>query len=107
MVRRPTRDEAKQTAKAAGHVPARRLVLTPASEIEPEPVVWAWEDDGAGRIPAGSVGLFAGREGTGKSSFLIWLAARITRGELPGSLDSPRAVIYVAVEDSWKYTIVP
>jgi len=87
---------------------ARRLVLTPASEIEPEPVVWAWEDDGAGRIPAGSFGLAAGREGTGKSSFLIWLAARITAGTLPGSLHGvPRGVIYVAVEDSWKYTIVP
>jgi hypothetical protein len=92
-------------ADSAG--PARRLVLTPASEIEPEPVVWAWEDEGAGRIPAGSVGLFAGREGTGKSSFLIWLTAKITTGTLPGSLTSPRPVIYVAVEDSWKYTIVP
>lgn len=82
-------------------------MLTPASRIEPEPVIWAWEDDGAGRIPAGSLGLAAGREGTGKSSFLIWLAARITTGTLPGSLSGPRAVIYVAVEDSWKYTIVP
>ena len=86
----------------------RKLVLTPASEIEPEPVVWAWEDDGAGRIPAGSLGLFAGREGTGKSSFLIWLSAQITKGTLPGSFKGgPRGVIYVAVEDSWKYTIVP
>ena len=88
--------------------PARRLVLTPASEIEPEPVVWAWEDNNAGRIPAGSFGLFAGREGTGKSSFLIWKAAQITKGELPGAFKGePRPVIYVAVEDSWKYTIVP
>jgi hypothetical protein len=88
--------------------PARRLVLTPASAIEPEPVVWAWEDGGYGRIPAGSVSLFAGREGTGKSCFLIWMAAKITRGELPGSFRSrPRAVIYVAVEDSWRFTIVP
>ncbi len=63
----------------------RKLVLTRASDIEPEPVVWAWEDDGAGRIPAGSLGLAAGREGTGKSSFLIWMAARITMGTLPGS----------------------
>jgi hypothetical protein len=87
---------------------ARRLILTPASEIEPEPVIWAWEDDGYGRIPAGSFGLFAGREGTGKSSFLIRMAAKITRGELPGSFKgTPRSVIYVAVEDSWKYTIVP
>jgi hypothetical protein len=86
---------------------SRELVLTPASEIEPEPVVWAWEDNGYGRIPAGSLGLAAGREGTGKSSFLIWMAARITTGTLPGSLTAPRGVIYVAVEDSWKYTIVP
>jgi DnaB-like helicase N terminal domain/AAA domain len=87
----------------------RRLILTPASEIEPEPVIWAWDDDGeAGRVPAGSLGLFAGREGTGKSSFLIWMAAKVTTGTLPGSwYGKPRAVIYVAVEDSWKFTIVP
>lgn len=89
--------------------PARRLVLTPASQIEPEPVIWAWEDDdGYGRIPAGSFGLFAGREGTGKSSNLIWMAARITRGELAGAFSGrPLPVIYVASEDSWKYTIAP
>jgi hypothetical protein len=89
--------------------PARRLVLTPASAIVPEPVVWGWEDDdGNGRIAAGTVNLFAGREGTGKSSCLIWKAAKITRGELPGSFyGQPRPVIYSALEDSWKYTIVP
>lgn len=93
--------------------PGRRLVLTAASEIEPEPVVWAWhhEDDltgGSGRIPLGSLSVAAGREGTGKSSFGIWLAAMITRGTLPGSLyGTPHAVIYAAVEDSWKYTLVP
>jgi hypothetical protein len=86
----------------------RRLVLTPASEIAPEPVVWAWEQFGQGRIPAASLGLFAGREGTGKSSALIWLAAQVTRGELPGAFKgAPRAVIYVTFEDSWKFTIVP
>jgi hypothetical protein len=86
----------------------RKLILTRASEIEIEPVVWAWEDEGQGRIPAGSFGLFAGREGTGKSSFLIWLSARITTGTLPGMLwGKPKSVIYVAVEDSWKYTIAP
>jgi len=106
--RTPGPDEAKRAAAAAGEVPARRLVLTPASAITPEPVVWAWEDNGQGRMPSGSLGLFAGREGTGKSSFLIWKAAKITRGELPGAFKGdPRAVIYVAVEDSWKYTIVP
>jgi hypothetical protein len=99
----PTGDSAP-TAAPNG----RRLVLTPASQITPEPVVWAWEQFGQGRIPAGSVGLFAGREGTGKSSFLIWLAAQVTRGELPGAFKGdPRPVIYVTFEDSWKFTIVP
>jgi AAA domain len=95
-------------AAGSDDTPRRQLILTPASAIEPEPVVWAWEDEGKGRIPAGSLGLFAGREGTGKSSFLIWMAAQITTGRLPGSFyGRPRGVIYVAVEDSWRYTIVP
>lgn len=86
----------------------RRLILTAAAEIEPEPVVWAWEDESGGRIPSGSLGLAAGREGTGKSSYGIWLAAKVTTGQLEGALKGrPGAVIYVAVEDSWKFTIVP
>ena len=102
----PAAEDAESPPTAAQN--GRKLVLTPASEIAPEPVVWAWEQFGQGRIPAGSVGLFAGREGTGKSSFLIWLAAQVTRGELPGAFKGdPRPVIYVTFEDSWKFTIVP
>ncbi|MFF2331850.1 MULTISPECIES: AAA family ATPase [unclassified Streptomyces] len=88
--------------------PRRQLRLTRASDIEPEPVVWAWLDDGEGRVPAGALSVAAGREGTGKSSFGMWMAAHVTRGTLPGSFHGrPRAVFYVAVEDSWKQTIVP
>ncbi|WP_158642422.1 AAA family ATPase [Actinomadura sp. WAC 06369] len=88
--------------------PGGRIRLTPASQIQPRPVVWAWEDDGHGRIPAGSLISAAGREGTGKSSFGIWLASEITRGTLPGTLyGQPRQVVYVAVEDSWSHTLVP
>lgn len=87
----------------------RRIKLTPASAIEPEPVIWAWEpEQGAGRIPAGALTLAAGREGTGKSSFGIWLAARLSCGELPGTFyGRPRNVFYAAVEDSWSRTLVP
>ena len=108
MTGSPSPDEARRAAAEAGEVPPRRLVLTPASQIQPEPVVWGWEDAGYGRIAAGSLSLFAGREGTGKSSCLIWLAAKITTGKLGGSFfGTPRSVIYLAVEDSWKYTIRP
>lgn len=88
--------------------PPRRARITWATEIEPEPVVWAWEDGGEGRIPAGSLSVAGGREGTGKSSFGIWMSAHASRGTLPGSFSgTPRKVFYVALEDSWKYTLVP
>ena len=86
----------------------RRARITWADRIEPEPVVWAWRQDGHGRIPAGALSMAAGREGTGKSSFAVWLTAQITQGTLPGSYaGQPWRVFYVAVEDSWKHTLVP
>ncbi len=88
--------------------PSRELKVTWADRIEPEPVDWAWQDNGQGRIPAGALCIAAGREGTGKSSFGIWQAAQITRGTLPGIFyGQPRNVFYVAVEDSWAHTLVP
>jgi len=61
-----------------------------------------------GRIACGMVSIAAGREGTGKSSFGIWLSAKITRGTLPGAhYGTPKHVFYLATEDSWKYTLVP
>lgn len=88
--------------------PMRSLLITPASAIEPEPVEWAWLDSGEGRVPAGAMTVAAGREGTGKSSFGMWMASEITQGTLQGAFHGkPRAVFYVAVEDSWKQTIVP
>jgi hypothetical protein len=52
--------------------------------------------------------LVAGREGTGKSSMILERAARLTRGDLDGVHRlTPRSVVIVAAEDSWKHTIVP
>lgn len=86
----------------------RRGQVTWADTITMRPVVWAWTDDGEGRIPTGSLSIAAGREGTGKSTFGIWLAAQITRGTLHGNLHGkPRNVLYVAVEDSWAHTLAP
>ncbi len=79
-------------------------MLTAASEIEPLPVYWLWDM----RIPEGELALVAGPEGLGKSLIVFWLAARISRGELPGEfLGKPRGVLVCATEDSWKHTIVP
>src|SRR6266851_8041651 len=82
----------------------RRVRLTPASAIPMRPVRWLWD----GRIPAGAITLLPGREGIGKSLALAWLAARLTRGQLPGlHYGTARPVIYAATEDSWGHTIAP
>jgi predicted ATP-dependent serine protease len=87
---------------------SRRLQITWADTITPEPVRWGWIHHDQGRIALGSLAVAAGREGCGKSQFGIWLAAQITNGTLPGLLfGKPRRVLIVATEDSWKHTIVP
>jgi AAA domain len=87
---------------------SRRLQITWADTITPEPVRWGWIHHDQGRMALGSLAVAAGREGCGKSQFGIWLAAQITNGTLPGLLfGKPRRVLIVATEDSWKHTIVP
>jgi hypothetical protein len=86
----------------------RRARVTWAHTIPPKLPDWLWTIKGRGRIPKGSLVLVAGREGTGKSSFGIWLAAQLTKGNLSGCLKGERRrILYVAVEDSWQYTLVP
>lgn len=87
---------------------ARRIVLTPASSIKPRRVRWGWKDGEYGRCPVGEMTLIPGREGVGKSLFLAWLIANITRGTLPGEFyGKPRPVLYSTAEDSWEHTVAP
>lgn len=86
---------------AADH---RQVVLIAAADITPEPTTWTW----AGRMPTGALCLIAGPEGTGKTTVGYWLAARVTRGQLPGvHAGVSRDVLIAATEDSWARTIVP
>jgi hypothetical protein len=81
-----------------------RVLLTQASSIAMKGVRWLYR----GRIPHGMVTLLAGREGIGKSTVWADLAARLTRGTLPGRYEGkPQSVIVCATEDSWSHTIVP
>ena len=129
----PTDDEYSNSEQPkAEPKPPRRWKVTLAKNIPPEPVTWAWTGDPEdsqedsvdsslkpwnvgnlpeeswGRIPAGTISIAAGPEGVGKSSFAIWFAAKVSNGTLPGAwYGKPRMVLYCAVEDSWKHTIVP
>jgi len=94
---------------------ARRMILTPASEIPIRRTRWLWDTTpegqpptSHGRIPMYSLTIAAGGAGIGKSQFAGWLAAHVTKGTLPGELNGkPRCVIYAATEDSWSQTIAP
>ncbi len=81
-----------------------RIRLTPASSFAIRGVKWVWEN----RMPVGALTLIPGREGVGKSTFLAWMAAAITRGQLPGMhFGTAKSVLYSASEDAWEYTIAP
>lgn len=85
--------------------------LSDSDDVACVPADQTWtppEVETNGRIACGMVSIAAGREGSGKSSFGIWLTAKITRGTLPGAhYGRPRKVFYLATEDSWQHTLVP
>lgn len=68
------------------------------------PFRWAWED----RLLLGYINLLVGDEGVGKGTFLAWLIARLTLGELPGDLyGTPARVLIVGDEDGFDNVTVP
>jgi hypothetical protein len=87
----------------------RQIQWQTAAEIKDAVPVWAWEYDGKGRIQLGTLALFAGRPGAGKSTAARWFAAQATRGLLEGRWhDQPQQVAYIATaEESTRYTITP
>ena len=104
MTKTPTPDEVKRAAEEAAREAEPRLRITPVSKIPVKATEWLWDQ----RIPLGALTLLPGREGTGKSTFGAWLAARVTKGELPGVYEGiPKSVFYVATEDDWSRTIAP
>lgn len=98
------REQAGATIEGRPDARKSRLRLTPASSFRIRGVKWVWEN----RMPVGALTLIPGREGVGKSTFLAWMTAAITRGELPGMYhETPKSVLYSASEDAWEYTIAP
>jgi AAA domain len=71
-----------------------------ASQLQVRPVEWLWP----GRVPQGGLTVLAGEPGLGKSLLSIWLASRLSRGEL-GS--SPAASLLLTAEDARAHTVLP
>ena len=79
-----------------------------ASEVEPKEVKWLWYP----YIPYGKVTIVQGNPGDGKSTLLLTLSAKLTKGEIlpftePEEVPKPMTVIYQTTEDDADDTIVP
>ncbi len=84
--------------------PERRVASRCAADMTMKATKWLYQ----GRLPAGAITLLAGREGIGKSTIAFDIAARLTRGELPGRYyGQPQTVGIIASEDSWESVILP
>jgi hypothetical protein len=71
-----------------------------ASQLEVRPVQWLWP----GRVPQGGITVLAGEPGLGKSLLSVWLASRLSRGELAGA---PATSLFLTAEDSREHTVLP
>lgn len=84
--------------------PDRMLSLTKLSTVQTRMPRFLWD----GMIPLGALTMLGGRGGTGKSSFMLWLAGLITKGQLRGELHgTPTPVLYVSHEDSLAEVVGP
>lgn len=94
-------DEIATQTDTTGQAPVR---LTAASTIRVDRPAWAWEY----RIPLAGVTLIPGREGEGKTALVGHIAARLTRGDLPGDRwGRPGDVVYIGHEDDRATVLVP
>lgn len=89
----------------------KELITSKISDVKKRPVNWLWE----GRIPKGMMTLIAGHPGIGKSFFITWLLAALSKGEaLPdeklwtqGEKTRPYSSLLIAAEDDPNCVIRP
>jgi hypothetical protein len=97
--------KAKVTRSGNGNINHQSgLTVRKADIARAKPFAWAWDQ----RILLGYINILMGEEGVGKGNLVAWVLARITRGELPGSLmGQPRKVAVIGDEDSFDHIWVP
>ena len=86
----------------------KELKIISSTNVEVREINWLWYPF----IPRGKVTILQGDPGEGKSTFMLTLAAYLTRGEaLPfadfGEPPDPITVLYQSTEDDYDDTIVP
>jgi hypothetical protein len=86
----------------------KTLRLRKLSTIKSRVPQWVWEYEGIGRIQLGTLTMFAGKPGAGKSTAARWFAAKLSTGELPGVwFGNPMRVAVVMAEEQTDAVVVP
>lgn len=86
----------------------RKIVLTPYKRIKSRTPQWVWSYDGEGRVQLGTLTMFAGNSGTGKSTAMRWFASQLSNGTLPGIwVGNPVNVALYMSEEQREMTIKP
>jgi hypothetical protein len=91
---------------ARGEQRGRRCILTRLSDVEPLPVEWLWR----AWIPLGMLTILDGDPGLGKSTLLLDLVARLSRGDsMPDGSPGPTAAgsVILSAEDDLARVIRP
>lgn len=85
-----------------------QLRITYADQIKPKRQAWLYRLAEVGVMPLGTGTICAGSGGEGKSTFTLYVAALLTRGELPGDLHGQKHVAIVfSPEDDWSTVTIP
>jgi predicted ATP-dependent serine protease len=107
-------DDTKKSKTEPGHKGnqqpdlERTVRLQNLASVKTRVPMWVWEHDSHGRIQLGTLTMFAGKPGAGKSTALRWFAARLSRGELPGVwFEHPMKVAIIQSEEQVDAVVVP
>lgn len=90
---------------------AKELITSSIKNIKKRSIEWLWR----GRIPRGMMTLVAGNPGVGKSFFIAWLMAKLSKGELlpdekgwtNGEKTRPSSSLLISAEDDPSCIIRP
>ncbi|MET8795360.1 AAA family ATPase [Nocardia sp. NPDC004568] len=98
----------KAREREQARVGFRSVRLSTFADESDDVPVWAWNHGGKGRIAVGTLALFAGRPGAGKSTGGRYMAAQVSNGTLEGHwFGRPVNVAYIAAEESARYVVKP
>ena len=75
------------------------------ADLQPQPVEWLWQH----RLAAGTLAMFSGEPGSGKTWVALAIAAALTRGRDPFTCEKlkPATVLYASAEHAAAQVIQP